>query len=124
MRIAFPFPSSHLAGIFAFVALVASCGDGAKPQGGERQDCYPNGTCNTGLVCLSDICVRPGGGGAGGSAGGRGGAGGTAGAAGSIGGSAAGSGGSAVGSGGSAAGTGGTGGATAGTGGTGGGAAG
>jgi hypothetical protein len=28
-------------------------------QGTERGDCYPNGTCNAGLVCLSGVCVKP-----------------------------------------------------------------
>jgi hypothetical protein len=26
--------------------------------GNERCECYPNKTCNAGLVCLSDLCVR------------------------------------------------------------------
>ena len=59
-------------------AIAAGCGDGDTPRGGERQGCYRNQTCNTGLVCLSDTCVKPGAGGAGGSGGstaGRGGAG-------------------------------------------------
>jgi hypothetical protein len=43
------------------------CGGGAS--GGERQACYPNDTCNAGLVCLSRICVAPGSGGTGGGAG-------------------------------------------------------
>jgi hypothetical protein len=48
------------------------CG-GSTSQGGERQGCYANGTCNAGLSCLSNICVSEGGGGAGGGAGGAGG---------------------------------------------------
>jgi hypothetical protein len=28
--------------------------------GTETGACYPNGTCNTGLVCLSNVCVKPG----------------------------------------------------------------
>jgi hypothetical protein len=27
-------------------------------MGDETQDCYPNQTCNAGLTCLSDLCVR------------------------------------------------------------------
>lgn len=27
-------------------------------MGGERGECYPNGTCNAGLTCYSSICVR------------------------------------------------------------------
>jgi hypothetical protein len=33
---------------------------GPAPQGSERQQCYPNGTCNAGLTCLSDVCVNTG----------------------------------------------------------------
>lgn len=39
---------------FLTLSLVA-CGES---QGEERGPCYGNGTCNTGLVCLSDVCVR------------------------------------------------------------------
>jgi hypothetical protein len=53
-------------------AVGAGCGSPTK-QGAERQDCYPNGTCNAGLVCLSNVCVSPGGtAGAGGASGGGG----------------------------------------------------
>jgi fibro-slime domain-containing protein len=63
----------------------AGCGSSPSPQGGEQQHCYPNHSCNDGLVCLSDLCVRPTGG-AGGAMGGRGGgAGGGAGTLGSAG---------------------------------------
>lgn len=31
---------------------------GSSP-GVESNPCYPNGTCNSGLVCLSNLCVRP-----------------------------------------------------------------
>jgi hypothetical protein len=27
--------------------------------GAERGPCYGNGTCNDGLICLSELCVRP-----------------------------------------------------------------
>src|SRR5260221_7936189 len=33
-------------------------GSSIADQGGERQPCYPNGTCNSGLSCLSDVCVK------------------------------------------------------------------
>ena len=37
-------------------AIVSACSS-SRPAGGVRQDCYPNGTCNTGLSCFSNICV-------------------------------------------------------------------
>jgi hypothetical protein len=37
----------------------AGAGGGSAADGAERGRCYGNGTCNTGLVCLSDLCVRP-----------------------------------------------------------------
>jgi hypothetical protein len=37
-------------------ALVSACSS-SRPTGGVRQDCYPNGTCNAGLSCFSNICV-------------------------------------------------------------------
>jgi hypothetical protein len=46
------------------VALPAALGCGRTrgaigvPQGKERGACYPNGTCDTGLTCFSDRCVR------------------------------------------------------------------
>src|SRR5262245_5459839 len=67
---------------FVVASLVVGCGSSVK-QGGERQDCYPNGTCNMGLVCLSNTCVNPGGGGSGGGGGTMGG-GGTGGGGGSA----------------------------------------
>ena len=39
------------------VLLLAGCG---TPDGSERGACYGNGTCDTGLTCLSDLCVRSG----------------------------------------------------------------
>jgi hypothetical protein len=38
----------------AFLMVVAAC---AKEQGAEGGACYPNGTCNDGLSCLSELCV-------------------------------------------------------------------
>ncbi len=76
------------------VSIAAGCGGELVAQGGERQPCFPNGTCNIGLTCASGVCVDLGGGGMGGTAAsGRGGAGGTMGEAGATG--AAGSGGGA-----------------------------
>src|SRR5262245_29011984 len=69
----------------------AGCAGGSAGQGGERQACYANGTCNAGLTCASNVCVKFGGGGAGGtggSSGGRGGDGGSTGGRGGDGGTA------------------------------------
>jgi len=76
--------------------LLAGCGRShpISGTGSERQPCYPNGTCDQGLTCFSNRCVRYDGGagaggegGAGGSSGGGGGAvGGSTGAAGGAGG--------------------------------------
>lgn len=52
---------------FGIVALALAAGgcDGKNTtsnsecaEGAERCACYPNDTCNTGLVCLSDVCVN------------------------------------------------------------------
>jgi len=52
--------SSYFVSILA-ASFVAGCGSGdGYPQGTERGLCYPNGTCNAGLTCLSDICVNTG----------------------------------------------------------------
>src|SRR5689334_6841563 len=61
-------------GVVCGLAVFCDCGtgsSGADPtqnanldaaagptQGDERGSCYPNGTCNGDLVCLSDLCVR------------------------------------------------------------------
>src|SRR5262245_36182171 len=34
-------------------------GGGGAAAGKERGPCYGNGTCDQGLVCLSQLCVRP-----------------------------------------------------------------
>src|SRR3954447_4414135 len=40
-------------------ATVAGCkGKSAGCAGAERCACYPNGTCNTGLGCFSNVCVN------------------------------------------------------------------
>jgi hypothetical protein len=44
-------------GILAHMAL-CSCVPTEPPEGIERHACYPNRTCNAGLACLSDLCVR------------------------------------------------------------------
>jgi|GEM_PF-1530402 len=42
------------------MALLASgCGGNSPAAGSERGACLPGGACNTGLTCLSDLCVRP-----------------------------------------------------------------
>lgn len=91
------------------VALLGSCGgntsgNSVSSLGSEGQHCYPNGTCNGGLSCLSNLCVDAGAGGNGGAgvdasfgtggtpnsagaSGAGGGAGGTSGAGGASGGS-------------------------------------
>ena len=56
-------PSVSRASIRAAVAIAivaAACGGGSAggATGGLRQGCYPNGTCNTGLTCLSEVCVE------------------------------------------------------------------
>ncbi len=92
-------------------ALSAACGSSSPSQGGVGQACFPNGTCNAGLACLSNLCVNAtGAGGAAGTSGaagtgvaGKGGAGGTSNIGGASGvGGGAGSGGGAAGTSGSA----------------------
>jgi hypothetical protein len=49
--------------IVAFAAFVVpGCTDSSagNPVGTEGGDCYPNSSCNTGLACYSNLCVRPG----------------------------------------------------------------
>ena len=45
-------------GIFALFFLVTGCGpvDASKDFGSLSRECYPNGTCNTGLVCEEGFC--------------------------------------------------------------------
>jgi hypothetical protein len=43
---------------------IGGCGsievnDDIPGQGEEGGACYPNGTCDQGLLCLSQLCVRP-----------------------------------------------------------------
>ncbi len=45
---------------FVAVSAVAACSGSTPPcQGAVRCNCYPNATCNRGLICLSDLCVVP-----------------------------------------------------------------
>ncbi len=37
----------------------AGCASKRVNDGSERGDCYGNGTCDEGLICLSRLCVRP-----------------------------------------------------------------
>ena len=54
---------SRVARVGGLVLLAWACqpggegGDSAE-QGAERGSCYPNDTCNEGLRCLSNLCVR------------------------------------------------------------------
>jgi hypothetical protein len=74
----------------AAALMVTGCGGSSPGQGGIRESCYPNGTCNAGLTCVSQVCVSLDGGQAGDNGGG--GAGGKGGTAGSGSGGAAGGG--------------------------------
>lgn len=42
----------------AVFLVLASCERSGGP-GKERGSCYGNGTCDPGLVCMSELCVRP-----------------------------------------------------------------
>lgn len=42
-------------------SLAPGCGSGSGGAGAEGQACYPNGTCDAGLTCASDLCVSLGG---------------------------------------------------------------
>ncbi len=42
----------------AMMVFVPGCKTGSTGVGAERGACYPNGTCNAGLVCMSDLCVK------------------------------------------------------------------
>jgi hypothetical protein len=46
--------------VTATLALAACAKSASGPAAGkERGPCYGNGTCDTGLVCLSELCVAP-----------------------------------------------------------------
>ena len=40
-------------GIAGTVALFA-----VEKRGGRKEACYPNSTCDSGLTCIDDICVK------------------------------------------------------------------
>lgn len=46
---------------FALLALVVAAGRSCAQSrhGEERNPCYGNKTCNGGLICKSDLCVKP-----------------------------------------------------------------
>ena len=44
-------------GLVLVLALAAAC-DPTKQSGTEGGPCYPNSTCNSALICASQICVR------------------------------------------------------------------
>lgn len=48
--------------ILLLVAIAVGAGCSKPATGSENGPCYPNDTCNTGLVCLSSVCVQPAGG--------------------------------------------------------------
>ncbi|MEZ4403612.1 MAG: hypothetical protein R3B06_26545 [Kofleriaceae bacterium] len=52
--------------MFGLIAAVAACKQGSAPAaaptvaaGAERGSCRPDRSCDVGLTCLSDLCVRP-----------------------------------------------------------------
>jgi hypothetical protein len=50
-----------LVGVSVSIAAgLYACSSSSSPpaQGDLRQDCYPNGTCNAGLTCVSNVCVE------------------------------------------------------------------
>jgi hypothetical protein len=51
---------NHFLRLAVMTALGASVGCSKAATGSENGACYGNGTCNTGLVCLSNVCVNPG----------------------------------------------------------------
>ncbi len=48
-------------GVLVSSLVFGGCGSGTSgfPAGSERGPCYGNGTCDPGLSCMSDVCVRP-----------------------------------------------------------------
>ncbi len=49
---------THVVALTGLIAVVGACSSGS--QGTEGQSCFPNGTCNAGLTCLSNLCVNAG----------------------------------------------------------------
>lgn len=57
---AVPFHLSFLHAALLLVPIVTAwnaCGDEPRSQGELGGICYPNGTCNVGLVCTSGLCI-------------------------------------------------------------------
>lgn len=50
--------SALLAVVWAFFSWGCGSDHDGPIQGEEQGTCYPNGTCNTGLSCYSNLCVR------------------------------------------------------------------
>jgi sugar lactone lactonase YvrE len=49
----------RIAWVGLLVSLVSmGCGSSGPTAGDERGACFPNSTCNAGLTCLSNVCVR------------------------------------------------------------------
>jgi hypothetical protein len=42
-----------------FFSVAACSSDSEPPVGSEGGHCYGNGTCNSSLICLSNLCVQP-----------------------------------------------------------------
>lgn len=55
--------SAFCVALIGLATALSACGgsssNGNAAQGTERGPCYPNETCNAGLICLSDTCVVP-----------------------------------------------------------------
>jgi len=48
-----------LALVLGSLLAAGGCKDKDGDVGGEREPCYPNNTCQYGLICASGFCVRP-----------------------------------------------------------------
>ena len=44
---------------FLLLSLLVAAGCSKRAAGTEGAECYPNATCDAGLICLSNLCVRP-----------------------------------------------------------------
>lgn len=49
----------RIAVVLALALAAVACSKKGPKEGTERGPCYGNKTCNDGLICLSDLCVRP-----------------------------------------------------------------
>src|SRR5450432_1931514 len=63
----------YLLGVSLLLLGIFEACSSSSPSGGERQSCYPSGTCNAGLSCFSNVCVNTSDGGIGGASGSSGG---------------------------------------------------